>query len=247
MAKSITRATPFFIACLLAGGAAAAAEYAVKAADGFDPGAVKRVACLPFVRVERHKGAARSYCPLAEESFTPCTIEKAAEAELTRAVAQVLPRAGDSIQWVPQQEINQASDKLKEQGRANLDLLGERQKEIAKEVGADAALLGFVYCYRERSGNAFASKTPASIGFCLHLVDAKSGEVLWSFRYEDEQEALSENILALPRFIKRGGRWITISAMADEAAARLAAVLPWKKKKQGEQKSGQQSGPSKGL
>jgi hypothetical protein len=159
-------------------------------------------------------------------------MENAAEAELSRALARAFLGSGAGVAWVPQSEINAARDRLKKEGALNLDLHGSWQAAIGNELSADAVIMGFIYCYRDRSGTAYASARPAAVGFCLHLVDPATGEVLWTMRFRDEQKALSEDLLALPDFIKRKGRWIRVEQMAEEAATRAASELPLKKKPQ---------------
>jgi hypothetical protein len=155
-------------------------------------------------------------------------MEDAAEAELSRALARAFLGSGAQVQWIPQSEINAARDRL----AVSLNLHGSWQAAIGKELSADAVIMGFIYCYRDRSGTAYASARPAAVGFCLHLVDPATGEVLWTMRYRDEQRPLSDDLIALPEFIKRKGRWIRVEQMAEEAATRAASELPWKKKPQ---------------
>jgi len=206
---------------------AGAAYVSVDRSDDFSPGSIKTVAFLPFARVGPPPGYPQAKCPLAGESFNSCKMEDAAEAELSRKIGQALLGSGAPVVWTPQSEINRVRKELKEEGNIQLDLSGSWQKAIAKELGVDAVMFGFVYCYRDRSGTWWASAEPAAIGFCLHLLDPDTGDVLWSYRYEDRQQALSENLLNLPRFIKRGGKWITIETMAEEGANSVIAALPW--------------------
>ena len=209
-----------------------AAEVTVEKAKEFDPSRIKRVAFLPMARALPRGEELRAACPVTKRSFDSCAMEDAAEAELSRALARAFLGSGAQVQWIPQSEINAAHDMLKKEGAVSLNLHGSWQAAIGKELSADAVIMGFIYCYRDRSGTAYASARPAAVGFCLHLVDPATGEVLWTMRYSDEQRPLSEDLLALPEFIKRKGRWIRVEQMAEEAATRAASELPWKKKPQ---------------
>jgi hypothetical protein len=205
-----------------------AAKVSTQQADGFNPASIKTAAFLPFIRVTPSEGTLLAICPLTQTSHEACKLDDAAEAELSRAIGAALALAGDSVSWVSQEEINAARARMKTGDGAALSTGGPMQLALGRELGVDAVLFGFVYCYRNRGGAALASGTPAAIGYCLHLVDVKSGAVLWSFSYRDEQAALFDNLLTAPEFIKRKGQWITAEKMADESARALAAALPWR-------------------
>jgi len=212
--------------CLLAARPGAAARMTTSQAEDFDPSKIKRVAFIPFAAITPAGDGLRPLCPLTKKSFDPCRIEDAAEAELSRIVGRALPQT-DGVTWVTQAEINLARETIKKRGAENLAASGSWQLEIGKEVHADAILFGFIYCYKERSGNAYASSSPAAVGFCLHLVEPTTNKVLWTFYYQDEQIPLFDNLLEIGSFIKRKGKWITVEAMAGEAAAALENELPW--------------------
>jgi hypothetical protein len=199
-----------------------------KTAEGFEPTGLNRVAFLPFVRVlplEEEGSSSRAVCPRDHAVYDACPVGEAAEAELSAVVAEALLQSMPGG-WVSQAEINAARTRVKERD-PSLPLDGTLQLALGREIKADAVLFGFIYCYRDRSGKAWASAVPAALGFCLHLVDPASGRELWSFSYAEEQQALSENLLEAPAFFKRKGQWITVAQMAKEAAAVVARALPW--------------------
>ena len=206
-----------------------AARVSVEKADGFDPATIKRAAFLPLTRIMPVAEGVRPVCPLTKTGFDGCKIEDDAEAVLSRALGGALIESGASVSWVAQAEINAAQAKLKKDD-PTLSPAGPRQLAIGRELKADAVLTGFIYCFRERLGGAFASSRPAALGFCLHLMEPATGKILWSLRYEDEQAPLSDNLMAMPEFLKRKGKWITVGQMAEEAAGQVALALPWNKK-----------------
>ncbi len=199
----------------------------VEAAQGFDASSLKRVAFLPLVRIVPVEDGAPAACPLTKKHFDACRIEDSAESELSRVVGRELIDSGAPVAWVPQSEINAARDKIKKQGSQTLTPSGPLQLAIGREVKADAVLTGFIYCYRDRSGNAYASARPAAIAFCLHLIDPATGKILWTLRLRDEQVALSSDLSTFSQFIKRKGKWIMVGEMAEEDARLVAQNLPW--------------------
>jgi hypothetical protein len=72
----------------------------------------------------------------------------------------------------------------------------------------------FVYRFEERQGGNFSVLKPASVGFHVHLYQ---GRTLASvFVFDETQRPLSENVLRLPSFLKRGAKWITVEELARE-------------------------------
>jgi hypothetical protein len=56
--------------------------------------------------------------------------------------------------------------------------------------------------------------SPASVAFDLHLIDVDSGEIIWTGNFDQTQRPLSENILELGSFFKRGASWVTAEELA---------------------------------
>ena len=217
------------LALVFSARATAAPRVVSKSAEGFDPALLKRAAFLPLVRVlpqEDDRSVLHGVCPRDGAVYDACKVEEAAEAELSGSLGRALAEGG-GVSWVAQEEINAARVRVKERDPA-LSPGGPLQLALGRELQADAVLFGYIYCYRNRSGNAYASSAPAAVGFCLHLVEPATGKELWSFSYADEQRALSDNLLDAPAYLQRKGRWITAAQMAEEAAAAMVKVLPWR-------------------
>jgi hypothetical protein len=71
-----------------------------------------------------------------------------------------------------------------------------------------------IYRFQERKGGNFSVDKPASVGLHMHLVD---GTVVGrTFVFDEDQKALSQDILHIGKFFSRGGKWITAEKMAEE-------------------------------
>ena len=137
------------------------------------------------------------------------------------------------------------TDALREQGFAVVppsDLLGAfvsqgrpiprlDQREAgalaAREFGASAVLLGKVYRYREREGQALGAQRPASVGYELTLFEAPEGRRLWTSRFDETQQPLTADIFNAQRYPGGGRRWLTAAELARwgaEGAARALAA-----------------------
>jgi hypothetical protein len=96
---------------------------------------------------------------------------------------------------------------------------------LGRAVSADAVLYGTVERYKERVGVDYAAASPAAVTFTLHLIDLKSGEVLWTAKFSKSQKALSENVLNLVNFLQNSGRWVRAHEIADEGVKAAVADL----------------------
>lgn len=71
-----------------------------------------------------------------------------------------------------------------------------------------------IYRFEDRRGGNFAVEKPASVGFHMHLMeDAVVGKV---FVFDEYQQALSQNVLSIGKFLKRGGKWVTSEGLSNE-------------------------------
>jgi len=95
-----------------------------------------------------------------------------------------------------------------------------------REYNADAVVAGYVYRYRERIGNRYSVKSPASVAFGIHLISTKSGRNIWSGHFDETQRSLSENLFKLKKFIKRKASWITADEMAISGFEEILNTFP---------------------
>lgn len=111
-------------------------------------------------------------------------------------------------QIVSDREVKEATSSLPRGADAT------RSRKLGELVYADAVIFGRMLRYKERVGEAWGAKSPASVSFVLNLWDVKRGDRVWSARFDETQQSLSENLLGIGDIPKRGVKWLT----ADELA-----------------------------
>jgi hypothetical protein len=84
--------------------------------------------------------------------------------------------------------------------------------------GAVRTINVLVYRFQERRGGNLAVEKPASVAFHVHLM--KENKVLKVFSFDETQQALSDNVLRLGDFVRRGGKWVTAGELAREGVHR---------------------------
>ncbi len=144
----------------------------------------------------------------------------------SRDAAEALARSAYSIaaampnwQIVSESEVREVS--------GNLPPASEtiRFRQIGQMVYADAVLTGRVQRYRERVGDEWGAKSPASVAFVLDLIDVRRGDVIWSASFDETQKSLSENIFAIGDIGQRGVRWLTAEQLTQEGVRKALAQL----------------------
>lgn len=83
------------------------------------------------------------------------------------------------------------------------------------EKGPGKFIHVLIYRFIERRGGNFAVEKPASVGFHIHLFD-KDNILRKVYIFDETQQALSENVLTIGKFLRRRARWVTASELAEE-------------------------------
>ncbi len=114
-------------------------------------------------------------------------------------------------------------------GLFKADLL-EILKKVGGELEADGIILGYVYRYRERKGNAYSVEKPASVAFEIHLIRVSDGAVVWKGIFDKTQTSLMEDMLQISSFLKERGRWVTAEELAAEGMDEVLKRFPGPRK-----------------
>ncbi len=100
-----------------------------------------------------------------------------------------------------------------------------RLKRLGEMVYADAVMLTRVLRYRERIGDEWGAKSPASVAFILDLIDVRRGDIVWTGRFDETQKPLSESIFSLGDIGERGLRWLSADQLAQEGVKKAINQL----------------------
>lgn len=94
---------------------------------------------------------------------------------------------------------------------------------VAKKLKADAALIGQILVYQERSGSRLGANPPATVGFEVKAV-AADGQVLWVGNYYERQKPMTQDVLG---FIQHGGVFVTAEELAQYGADEVLKTFPF--------------------
>lgn len=177
---------------------------------------IKRILIIPFLDVSRlYEQNISVRCYLCGQVMTSGYVPESAGPFLTSELITLMEnKPGYTIF---------SSDGSRDflSGMAGIDTSAAKEHfldlyvKAGKQAGADAVLIGHIFRFQERQGNRASVVSPASVAFDLHLIDVSSGNIIWTANFDQTQRPLSDNLLELGSFIKRGASWVTAEELAQ--------------------------------
>ncbi len=148
--------------------------------------------------------------PFSRLAYDSENVSEEADSILTRIVHEEMKlKYGNNI--APFLDGIIVYDSIKKESTDTIRNLAKKTGEILK---VKRVMVGYVWRYQRRVGSSIAVSRPASVGFTLCLVDAATGETLWNAVVEERQKSLSEDIMKIRGFFKRGAKWLTVDELA---------------------------------
>lgn len=95
-----------------------------------------------------------------------------------------------------------------------------------EKLNCQSALLLTLERYRERLGDEYSATDPASLAFSYRMISVADGKVSCFGQFDETQQPVSENVLAIGQAIKRGFKWITVGDLTKEALEHKFAGCP---------------------
>jgi len=177
----------------------------------------RRIRSIAVVPPTALRGAAQSKVLLGTTPEPKVPERDAGEllARITYSVTSAMP----NWQIVSDREVREVAETLSPAADA------ARLRQIGQGVYADAVLTGRIQRYRERIGDEWGAKSPASVASVLDLVDVRRGDIIWTARFDETQKSLSENIFALGDIGQRGVRWLSAEQLTHEGVRKSIAQL----------------------
>jgi hypothetical protein len=97
---------------------------------------------------------------------------------------------------------------------------------LGRELDADFVFVGYLFRFEQRVGSSMGVEKPASVGFDLHLVRVRDGKIAWTGKFDETQKPLSDNLLKIGTFFRRGAKWLTAEELASAGMEETLAALP---------------------
>jgi hypothetical protein len=107
---------------------------------------------------------------------------------------------------------------------------GQMGLAVGRKLEADVVILGIVARYAERVGGRFSADRPASVAFCVAVINVADGRMVWKARFDKTQKDLLSDVLDARSFFKGGMMWQTagqLTAMGVEDMLDQSAIHPF--------------------
>ena len=187
------------------------------------------IAVMPFLKGMHESSVDEAIdrtldCPLVELCSDTRDVRSGAEKNLTRYMQAALEdRLGERM--IPLgKTLNVYEGLAKDQTADSPRSLAVR---LGRELKADHIIVGTVWRYRERTGTARASASPASVAFVVYIINVTDGRRLWKTAHFETQKPLSESIFEARTFFKRGVRWLSVDELARYGVDEIVEQFPY--------------------
>ena len=181
------------------------------------------LAILPFL-IERVDDPSRgAVCPVCGRVFKRGNILYGSQ----HTLAQLLQQKMDTLGAFKVLPLEKAEDAFSKADKGQFELRPTRSAiQLAKELNVDFVFVGYLFRYEERVGSRVGAEKPASVGFDIHLLRVRDGKRVWEGKFDETQQALSENLLNLGSFVRRGAAWLKAEELSSVGLDEMLKRLP---------------------
>ena len=193
----------------------------VPSAGRADPG--PSLAVIPFFTQSHEDPTKGNVCPICQRAARRGDIPPGALRSLTRLL---------NLKMEAQKEFRVSSEEAVEKHSELLrsELFQKKPVtssiELGKALNVDYVFLGFLYRFDERIGSSLGVDKPASVGYDLHLFRVKDGKMVWSGRFDETQQSLTDNLFKVGAFLRRKAVWLKAEELASVGMDEILNGMP---------------------
>jgi hypothetical protein len=181
------------------------------------------LAILPFL-IERMDDPSRgAVCPICRGVYKKGNIPYGSQRTLTQLLQQKMVTL-ETFKILPLEKVEDAFSK-KDKGQFELRPL-RSSIQLGKELDVDFIIVGYLFRFEERIGSRIGADRPASVGFDVHLLRIRDGKRVWDGKFDETQQALSENLLKMGSFVRRKASWLTAEELSSVGMDEMLKRLP---------------------
>jgi len=181
------------------------------------------LAILPFFIQKGEDPTRGEVCPLCGGLHQSGSILPGSQNTMTRLLYEKMETLG-TFTLFPLERVEEALS------RSDLKQFFEKPGFAAvllgKELDTDFVFVGYLFRFEQRVGSSMGVEKPASVGFDLHLVRVRDGKIAWTGKFDETQRPLSDNLLKIGSFFRRGAKWLTAEELASAGMGETLTALP---------------------
>jgi TolB-like protein len=203
--------TLLVLACFLSGASAGRADSGPS------------LAVIPFFTQSHEDPFRGAVCPVCGRPYRRGHTPPGALDALTRLLHEKMEAHGE-FRVSSMEEVEKHSDLLRS------DLFQTKpvtpSVELGRALSVDYVFVGFLYRFDERIGSSLGVDKPASVGYDLHLFRVKDGKMVWSGRFDETQQSLTEDLFKVGAFLRRKAVWLKAEELASVGMDEILTDLP---------------------
>jgi hypothetical protein len=181
------------------------------------------LAILPFL-IERIEDPSRgAVCRVCQRVYKSGNILPGSQ----RTLAQLLQQKMDTLGTLKIFPLEKVEDLFSRTDKGQFELRPLRSAlQLGKELGVDFIFVGSLFRFEERVGSRVGVDKPASVGFDVHLLRVRDGKRVWDGKFDETQQALSENLLKIGSFVRRGAAWLKAEELSSVGMDEMLKRFP---------------------
>jgi hypothetical protein len=181
------------------------------------------LAILPFL-IERVEDPSRgAVCRVCQGVYKSGSILSGSQ----RTLAQLLQQKMETLGTFKILPLEKVEDLFSKTDKGQFELRPLRSAiQLGKELGVDFIFVGSLFRFEERVGSRIGVDRPASVGFDVHLLRVKDGKRAWDGKFDETQQALSENLLKIGSFVRRGAAWLKAEELSSVGMDEMLKRFP---------------------
>jgi hypothetical protein len=181
------------------------------------------LAILPFL-IERMDDPSRgAVCPVCGGVYKKGNILYGSQHTLAQLLQQKMETLA-TFKTLPLEKVEEVFSKA---DKGQFELRPTRSAiQLAKELNVGFVFVGYLFRFEERIGSRIGAEKPASVGFEVHLLRVRDGKRVWDGKFDETQQALSENLLKIGSFVRRGAAWLKAEELSSVGMDEMLKRLP---------------------
>jgi hypothetical protein len=181
------------------------------------------LAVIPFFTPSHEDPTRGNVCPFCQRTARRGDIPPGTPDSLTRLLNQKM-EAQEAFRVSSMEEVEAHPELLRRELFLTKPVTSSI--ELGRTLNVDYVFVGFLYRFDERVGAPLAAEKPASVGYDLHLFRVKDGKMVWSVRFDETQQALTDDLLKIGAFLRRKAVWLKAEELASVGMDEILAKLP---------------------
>jgi len=181
------------------------------------------LAVIPFFTKGHEDPTQGDVCPVCQRATRRGNIPPGALRSLTRLLHQKM-EAQKEFRLSSMEEVETYPELLRNELFQTKPVTSSI--ELGRALNVDYVFFGFLYRFDERVGSSLGVEKPASVGYDLHLFRVKDGKMVWSVRFDETQQSLTDDLLKIGAFLRRKAVWLKAEELASVGMDEILNHLP---------------------